>query len=80
MNERMQELIQEANEQFAQQVGEQHKYYYDGFVERFAKLLVRDALYVVKLTHGEGNEDMYSYDDALDHVEQNMKQHFGVQS
>ena len=47
--------------------------------EKFAELIVRECLYVVKLAHSEGNEDIYSYDDALDHVEYNMKQHFGVE-
>lgn len=49
------------------------------FIEKFSELIVQECLTVVKLAHSEGNGDAYSYDDALDHVEYNMKQHFGVE-
>jgi hypothetical protein len=48
--------------------------------EKFAELIVKECLNIVMLTHNEGNADNFSYDDALDHVFSNMKEHFGVES
>ena len=47
--------------------------------EKFAELIVKECLNIVMLTHNEGNADNFSYDDALDHVFSNMKEHFGVE-
>lgn len=49
------------------------------FERKFAELIVKECLHVLKLAYSEGNEDAYSYDDALDHAEYNIKQHFGVE-
>jgi hypothetical protein len=47
--------------------------------QKFAELIVKECLNIVMLTHNEGNADNFSYDDALDHVFSNMKEHFGVE-
>jgi len=82
MNERIKELKRRA-EEYSSKYGIDHSIYgqdvIDVLDQKFAELIVKECLYVVKLAHGEGNEGDYSYDDALDHVEYNMKQHFGVE-
>ena len=80
MNERINQLLCQAYDEAVPETwtelsSEQLGRIYD----KFAELIVRECLNVLKLAHSEGNEDAYSYDDALDHAEYNIKQHFGVE-
>ena len=70
MNERIKELYAEACKDLDLT---------DDILKKFAELIVKECLHVLKLAYSEGNEDAYSYDDALDHAEYNIKQHFGVE-
>ena len=44
MNDRIKELAEQANEAFSQQVGEHGSYYFNGFAEKFAELIVRECM------------------------------------
>ena len=44
MNERIRELAEQANETFSQQVGEHGSYYFNGFAEKFAELIVKECV------------------------------------
>ena len=43
MNERIRQLAEQANEAFSQQVGEHGSYYFNGFAEKFALLIVKEC-------------------------------------
>ena len=77
MNERIQELLKQATKA----VDPENRVWVFSKVDqtKFAELIVKECLNIVMLTHNEGNADNFSYDDALDHVFSNMKEHFGVE-
>jgi hypothetical protein len=81
MNERILELLKQASKLANTDDNKDIDRNFDMIVaEKFAELIVKECLNIVMLTHNEGNADNFSYDDALDHVFSNMKEHFGVES
>lgn len=80
MNERIKELLKQASKLANTDDNKDIDRNFDMIVaEKFAELIVKECLNIVMLTHNEGNADNFSYDDALDHVFSNMKEHFGVE-
>lgn len=75
MNEKIKQLAMQAGT--IEQTGPE--LWSDNQVEKFAELIVKECLSIVKLAHGEGNEDTYSYDEALEHAESNLRDHFGIE-
>jgi hypothetical protein len=71
--------IQQLAEQAGWDISEIMKIQNATKMKKFAELIVKECLNIVMLTHNEGNADNFSYDDALDHVFSNMKEHFGVE-
>ena len=70
MNERLQKLAEQANEAFSQQVGEHGSYYFNGFAEKFAELIVAECL---KLNSKELSIT------AIERLLPLYKEHFGVE-
>lgn len=50
----------------------------DNDPEKFAALLLGETLRVLKLAYGEGNEAFHTYDEALEHAESNIRDHFEI--
>ena len=70
MNERIEKLAEQANEAFSQQVGEHGSYYFNGFAEKFAELIVQECAGIVKFTP-----------TGVSHARiiEIIKEHFGVE-
>lgn len=84
MNKRILELAEQANETFSQQVGEHGSYYFNGFAEKFAELIVLKCIEQGKQIQSQsvsnGSEEYNTGREMGIEVFLNqIKKHFGVE-
>ena len=69
MNERIQQLAEQASEID----GDDLLYYHPVFAEKFAKLIVQECLDVINQSNGVGDDDVIK-------ISKDVEKHFGVEA
>lgn len=83
MNEQIRALAEQANEAFYQRMGEgaeRGTFYFDGFAEKFAELIVLECEKVAKDPQWYSKSPSNSWRNPINHVCSVLKEHFGVES
>ena len=85
MNERIRALAEQANEAFYQRMGEgaeRGTFYFDGFAEKFAELIVKECAEQIQLQKNRVHANVEykrGHTEASDDAVEIIKYHFGVE-